>query len=67
MAERGFLVLHARLTEPILQIGCPSYHLTSWISDLTQKPSAQIPNPFHQQGNADQGTNALTTYCLLSF
>ena len=31
---------------PILRVGCPSYNLTSRISALMHKPSAQIPEAF---------------------
>ena len=38
---------NVKLTKLILQIGCPSYHLTSWRkSALIQGP--QIPKPFYQ-------------------
>ena len=38
---------NVKLTKLILQIGCPSYHLTSWSqSALIQGP--QIPKPFYQ-------------------
>ena len=41
------LALHVKLTKLILEIGCPSYHLTSWRkSSLIQKPSGQIPKAF---------------------
>ena len=41
-------------TDQILQIGCPSYHLTSWRkSALTKKLLAQIPKAFHQHLNTE--------------
>ena len=43
------------MTKLILQIGCPSHHLTSKRkSTLVQKPSAQRTEAFNQHGIAEK-------------
>ena len=45
--ESGLYALHVKMTELFLQIGCPSYNLTSWKKlALIQKPSTQVPKAF---------------------
>ena len=48
------------------QIGCPSYHETSWRkSALIQKSSAQIPRLFYQQRIVENKKNDLGTNTLI--
>lgn len=47
-----------KLTRLILQIECPSYHLTSLKkSALTQNSSAQTPKAIHQYGIVEKTNN----------
>ena len=47
--------LYVKLNELILQIGCPSYHLTSWRkSSLIQKCSAHLPKTLYEYGDAEK-------------
>ena len=44
-----------KLNKLILEVGCPSYYLTSYRhSVLIQKPSPQIPKYFNQHGIAER-------------
>ena len=44
-----------KLTKLIVQIGCPSYHLTSWRkSALIHKPSGQIPKVLYQHETVEK-------------
>ena len=55
----GLKALLSKLTKLILQIGCLSYHITSWRkSVLIQILSVQIPEAFHQHEKAEK-TNDL--------